>query len=193
MKKETLVNAIVLQLLGSALIGFLLFKCQSVSSFSRISWTSSYRSQITFPFIDFKLRMSDVSEGLTYDLGGTEVDTKIYDTNDDYYYLDSYNKELRDLYINNKTQIVVKKLYKEQKLGYTLVKQTLLHYQLLYGDMLVSSNFVVPDTGFGWPKKAWGVKLGVYAYTYFVLYTIRYTCEYIFIRMREYIEKQICV
>lgn len=49
--------------------------------------------------------------------------------------------------------------------GFPLVKASLLHYQLLYGNMLVPTSFTVPADKWGWPKECWNIRLGIVVQT----------------------------
>ena len=44
--------------------------------------------------------------------------------------------------------------------GYALIRRTLLHYKMRYGDMLVPVQFSVPGENEDWPKEMWDMKLG---------------------------------
>lgn len=44
--------------------------------------------------------------------------------------------------------------------GYALIRRTLLHYKMRYGDMLVPVRFSVPGENDDWPKEMWDMKLG---------------------------------
>ena len=44
--------------------------------------------------------------------------------------------------------------------GYALIRRTLLHYKMRYGDMLVPVQFSVPGENEDWPQEMWDMKLG---------------------------------
>lgn len=50
--------------------------------------------------------------------------------------------------------------------SYDLIKNCLLNYKKLYGDMLVPYNFIVSNNNTDWPKEAWRMKLGKILCTY---------------------------
>lgn len=45
-------------------------------------------------------------------------------------------------------------------IGYALIRRTLLHYKMRYGDMLVPTAFVVPADNDDWPQCMWNMNLG---------------------------------
>ena len=47
---------------------------------------------------------------------------------------------------------------------YQIVKQSLLTYKELNGDLLVPRKFCVPEGNYQWPKSTWGVRLGTVVY-----------------------------
>ena len=60
----------------------------------------------------------------------------------------------------------VQKLHNTRRpIGFPIVKASLLHYQLLYGNMLVPTSFTVPADGWGWPKESWNIRLGIVVQT----------------------------
>ena len=53
-----------------------------------------------------------------------------------------------------------KKMKRRPNVSYLLIRRTLLHYKMRYGDMLVPTNFVIPGKSNDWPEEMWGLHLG---------------------------------
>jgi hypothetical protein len=64
-----------------------------------------------------------------------------------------------------KTTTTVSNVSRRPK-SYDLIKNCLLNYKKLYGDMLVPYNFIVSNNSSDWPKEAWRMKLGKILCTY---------------------------
>ena len=54
----------------------------------------------------------------------------------------------------------VKERLRRQKVSYPLLRRSLLHYKMRYGDMLVPTIFMVPGESCDWPEEMWGLHLG---------------------------------
>jgi hypothetical protein len=52
------------------------------------------------------------------------------------------------------------KMKRRPNVSYLLIRRTLLHYKMRYGDMLVPTTFVIPGKSNDWPEEMWGLHLG---------------------------------